>query len=204
MTHATLPLATRPRRTRVRREPSARAAARAVRRSTPRTTARTWRRSGLPGPVIATAGTRPAELVLSVVVVLLLAVPLLVWTQGAPAALLTVAAALAVVAYLAWARRVVVGSDYVAVRQLGRYHVAHVDHVRHLELRAMQGGALCLHTDDGRTMRLRRPELEKPAVSAALRELVDCSSGSVDPRVCAQLGVDVEQHRKLDRYVPAA
>lgn len=204
MTDVALPLASRPRRTRVRREPTARAASRAVRRSTPRTTARTWRRSGLPGPVVATAGTRPVELALSVVVVLLLAVPLVVWTQGAPAASLTIAAALVVVGHLAWARRVVVGADYVAVRSVGRYHVAHTDHVRHLELRAMHGGALCLHTDDGRSMRLRRPEVERPQVTAALRDLVDCSSSSVDPRVCAQLGVEVGEHRLLDRYVPAA
>ncbi len=61
--------------------------------------------------------------------------------------------------YLAWAHRVVVGADFVAVRQLGRYHVASAHHLCHLELRAMRGGALCLHTDDGRRMVLRRVEL---------------------------------------------
>lgn len=202
MTQATLPLATRPRRTPVRRPPSSRAARRTLRRTAPRTTARTWRRSGLPGPAVATAGARPAEVATAVAVVVLLFVPVAVWTQAAPGAFVALAVALAAVALLAWARRVVVGHDFVAVRRLGRYHVASADHVRHLELRAMQGGALCLHTDDGRCLRLRRSELERPGVAAGLRPLAGCSDSTRDRPVCALLDLAAEDGRVVDRYVP--
>ena len=199
MTHAVLPLATRPRRTPVARPPSARAAERRLRRTAPRTTGRTWSRAGLPGPVVAEAGVTTGEAVTSLVVVGLLLVPVLVWTQLAPAALVALAVSLVAAAVLLRARRVVAGADFVAVRRLGRFHVAHADHLRHLELRAMQGGVLCLHTDDGRCMRLRRVELERPALAAALRELADCGSSTRDRRVCALLGLDDD--RVVDRYV---
>ena len=68
----------------------------------------------------------------------------------------------------------------------------------------MQGGALCLHTDDGRCMRLRRPELERPEVASALRELAGCGSSTRDRRVCAALGLDEDEGRVVDRYVPGA
>ena len=199
-----LPLQERPRRVRVQREPSPRAAARAVRRTAPRTTARTWRRSGLPGPAAATAGARPADVAMAVLVVALLFVPVLVWTQWATGAWIALAVSLVVVAGLSWARRIVVGADFVAVRQLGRYHVAHADHVRHLELRAMQNGVLCLHTDDGRCMRLRRVELEREDVAAALRTLAGCGSSTRDRRVCALLGLEDEHDRVVDRDLPRA
>lgn len=202
--HATLLLPTRPRRPPVRRAPSQRAAQRALRGTAARTTARTWRRAGLPGPATATAGARPAEVVCAAVIVALLFVPVVVWTQAAPWAFVSLAVALGVVAYLAWARRVAVGEEFVAVRRLGRYHVASADHVRHLELRAMQGGALCLHTDDGRSMRLRRVELERPGVAAGLRSLAGCSDSTRDRRVCALLELAEEDSRVVDRYSPAA
>ena len=199
-----LPLARRPRRQVVRREPSPRAAARRLRRTAPRTTARTWTRGGLPGPAVGTAYATWAEVLMAAVIVGLLFVPVVVWTQAATGAFVALGVALAVVAYLAWARRVVVGEDFVAVRQLGRYHVATADHVRHLELRAMQGGALCLHTDDGRRMVLRRVELEQDGVAAAMRTLADCGSSTRDRRVCAALGLEDDEQRVLDRYLPTA
>jgi hypothetical protein len=131
-------------------------------------------------------------------------VPVAVWTQAATGAFVALGAVLAAVAYLAWARRVVVGDDFVAVRQLGRYHVATADHVRHLELRAMHGGALCLHTDDGRRMVLRRVELEQDGVAAAMGALADCGRSTRDARVCAALGLEGDDERVLDRYVPTA
>jgi hypothetical protein len=198
-----LPLARRPRREVVRREPTPRAAARRLRRTAPRTTTRTWTRRALPGPATATAYATAAEVVFGLLVVGLLFVPVLVWTQAAPGAFVGLGVAVAAVAYLAWARRVVVGEDFVAVRQLGRYHVASADHVRHLELRAMQRGALCLHTDDGRRMLLRRVELEQDGVAEAMRVLAGCGSSTRDRRVCAALGID-EDERILDRYLPSA
>ena len=199
-----LPLPSRPRRPRVQREPTPRAAARSLRRTAPRTTTRTWRRAGLPGPALASAGARPAEVAFALLVVALLAVPVVVWTQAAPGAFVALALAVLAVAYLAWARRVVVGADFVAVRRFGAYHVASADHLRHLELRAMQGGTLCLHTDDGRCMRLRRSELEVDGVAAGLRELAGCGSSTRDRRVCALLGLAEQEDRLVDRYVPAA
>jgi hypothetical protein len=198
-----LPLARRPRRQVVRREPSPRAAARSLRRTAERTTARTWTKRGLPGAATATAYATAAEVVFGAVVVGLLFVPVFVWTQGAVGAYVALGVALAGLAYLAWARRVVVGEDFVAVRQVGRYHVANADHVRHLELRAMQGGALCLHTDDGRRMLLRRVELEQDGVADAMRVLADCGSSTRDSRVCAALGLEAGGERVLDRYLPS-
>ena len=199
-----LPLARRPRRALVVREPSPRVAARRLRRTAPRTTARTWRKQGLPGPATATAYATLPEVLFGAVVVGLLFVPVVVWTQAATGAFVALGAALLGVAYLAWARRVVVGEDFVAVRQLGRYHVASADHVRHLELRAMQRGALCLHTNDGRSMLLRRVELEQPGISEALRDLADCGSSTRDSRVCAALSLQEDTDRLLDRYLPTA
>lgn len=199
-----LPLARRPRRAVVRREPTPRAAARELRRTAAPTTARTWTRRGLPGAATATATATWPEVVLLVVAVGLLFVPVVLWTQAAAGTFVTLGVSLLVVAYLAWARRVVVGDGFMAVRQLGRYHVATADHVRHLELRAMQGGALCLHTDDGRRMVLRRVELEQDGVAAAMGALAGCGSSTRDRRVCAALGLEDDEERVLDRYLPRA
>ena len=131
--------------------------------------------------------------------------PLAVWTQGAAWVPLTAGIALAFASYLLWARRVVVGERFVAVRQLGRYHVATVDHVRHLELRPSQrGGVLCLHTDDGRCMRLRRAEVAVPAVNAALRTLAGCSQGTRDALCEALLELPHEETRIRHRYLADA
>jgi hypothetical protein len=199
-----LPLPRRPRREVVRRQPTPRAAARQLRRTAQRTTTRTWTRRALPGPATATAYATVGEAVFGLVVVGLLFVPVLLWTQAATGAYVGLGLAVAAIAYLAWARRVVVGEDFVAVRQLGRYHVASADHVKHLELRAMQGGALCLHTDDGRRMVIRRVELEQDGVAEAMRSLADCGSSTRDSRVCAALGLEDGGERLLDRYLPSA
>ncbi len=164
------PLPTRPRRAKVRREPTRAQAARALRRSAPRTTGATWTRGGLPGYPRASAGVPWSESLTSLFIVALLFVPLAVGHAARPWVPVAAGRALVVASYLLWARRVLVGEHYVAVRQVGRYHVATVDHVRHLELRPSQhGGVLCLHTDDGRCMRLRRAEVARPEIDAALR-----------------------------------
>ena len=204
-TAAHAPLATRPRRAKVQRPPSARAAARAVRRTAPPTTGHTWTRSGLPGYPRASAGVPWSESLGSLIALALLVVPVWVWTQGAAWVLLAGGLALAVASYLLWARRVVVGDRFVAVRQLGRYHVATVDHVRHLELRPSQrGGVLCLHTDDGRCMRLRRTEVAVPEVNAALRDLAGCAGGTRDALCEHLLSLPHEETRVRHRYLADA
>ena len=208
MTTTTLPgtvLAQRPRRTVVKREPTQRAAARAVRRTADPTTGRTWVRSGLPGYPKASTGVPLAESLSSLAIVGVGFVPVFVWTQASPGAFVTLGVALVVMTYVLWARRVVVGEHYVAVRQLGRYHVATVDHVKHLEIKPSQhGGVLCLHTDDGRCMRLRRVEVADPAVDAALRELAARHEGTFDSRAKALLGLPHEESRLRHRYLADA
>ena len=198
------PLPSRPRRRVVPRPPSQRAAARALRRTAAPTTVRTWRRAGLPGPVVAGAGVPRSEALWSLAVVAVGFVPVFVWSQGAPGAFVTLGVALAVMAYVLWARRLVVGQCWVAVRQLGRYHVASVDHVRHLELKpSSHGGVLRLHTDDGRCMRVRRVEVSRPEVAAALRAVVEDCGGTRDPFVEELLELPHEESRIRDRYLPA-
>ena len=202
-TIASTPLPTRPRRPKVDRGPSPRAAARAVRRSTQPTTSRSWQRSALP-PVVASAGAPLGEAVLDCTMVALLFVPVLLFTGFSPITFAVAGLAVAATAYVLWARRVVVGESYVAVRQLGRYHVASVDHVRHLELKPTQrGGVLCLHTDDGRCMKVRRSELERPDVSRALTELCERYDGCThDQQVAHLLGLPAEGDRIRHRYLP--
>lgn len=197
-----VPLASRPRRTRLPRVPTQREASRALRRTAPLTTGHTWTQSGLPGYPCARAGVPWSESLTSVLIVVLLFLPLFVWTQGAAWVLITGGVAVLVMSYLLWARRVLVGERYVAVRQLGRYHVASVDHVRHLELRPSQhGGVLCLHTDDGRTMRLRRAEVSRPEINTALRAMVGSHAGTRDARVEHLLELPHEEARIRHRYL---
>ena len=197
--------ARRARRPRVQRPPSSRVASLRLRRSAPMTTGQVWRRSSLPDAPRTSAGVPLSEAAASLFVVALLFVPVAVWTQFAPAVGVAAVAAVAVTAYLLWARRVVVGDSYVAVRQLLRYHVATVDHVRHLELRpSAHGGVLCLHTDDGRCRRLRRAEVARPEVNAALRELAGCCDGTRDPRVEHLLDLPNEPTRIRHRYLADA
>lgn len=208
MTTTTSPgsvLPQRPKRAVVKRPPTQRAAARTLRRTAAPTTGHTWLRSGLPGYPRASTGVPLSESLSSLVIVGLGFVPVVVWTQASPGAFLTLGIALAVMAYVLWARRVVVGEHYVAVRQLGRYHVATVDHVQHLELKPSQhGGVLCLHTDDGRCMRLRRVEVADPAVNAALRSLAARHGGTFDSRAEELLGLPHEESRLRHRYLADA
>jgi hypothetical protein len=158
----------------------------------------------LAAPVVASAGAPPGEAVLDCTMVALLFVPVLLFTGFSPVTFAVAGLAVAATAYVLWARRVVVGESYVAVRQLGRYHVASVDHVRHLELKPTQrGGVLCLHTDDGRCMKVRRSELERPDVSRALTELCERYDGCThDQQVAHLLGLPAEGDRIRHRYLP--
>jgi hypothetical protein len=199
-----LPLERRPRRAKVTRPPSQRAASRALRRTATPTTGRTWLQSRLPEPVRAKAGVPVSESVSSCTAAALLFVPLGLFVGAGPA-LVAGAVVVGLLAYVLWARRVVVGDTYVAVRQLGRYHVASVDHVKHLQLKPTQrGGVLCVHTDDGRCMRLRRVELTDPQVNAALRALWTRAGGTHDEQVAALLGLPHEERRIRHRYLADA
>jgi hypothetical protein len=194
----------RPPRPRVQRAPSQRAAARALRRTATPTTGRTWRRAGLPQPERASAGVPLSESIASCTALALLFVPLGLWA-GPAVAVVSGAVAVSVLSYLLWVRRVVVGDTYVGVRQLGRFHVATVDHVRHLELKPSErGGVLCVHTDDGRCMRLRRAEVADPEVGAALSALWAAGRGTHDPRVAELLALPDEQARIRHRYLADA
>ena len=200
---ATLP--TRPRRPKVDRPPSQRAAARALRRSAPPTTGRTWRRSRLPQPELAAAGVPFAEGAVSCALVGLLFVPVLLFAGFAPAAWVAAAVAVLAAGYVVSIRRVVVGPSYVAVRQLGRFHVATVTHVRHLELKpSSRGGVLCVHTDDGRCMRLRQAETRDPRLAAALRALSLRSDGTRDAQVERLLHLPRDERRLRHRYLADA
>jgi hypothetical protein len=137
---------------------------------------RSWTRAGLPGPVVASAGVPVAESVTSVTALVIAFVPLWVWTERAAWGFAAAALAAAGLSYVLWARRVAVGENYLAVRQLGRYHVSRADAFRDVRLSPTQhGGTLRVSTDDGRCMRLRRAEYTDRGVNEALRSL--CASG---------------------------
>ena len=205
MSVSPLVLAERPRRARVVRPPSQRAAARRLRRTAPHTTAATWTRAGLPGRARASAGVPLGEALVSLLVVALLWVPAYVASGRAAWSLLGAGASLLVAAYLLRARRVLIGDGWVAVRQVGRFHVATVDHVKHLELRPSQkGGVLCVHTDDGRCMRLRRAEVARPEVNEALRAMAGSGTGTRDPRVEELLSLTHDESRTRHRYLADA
>lgn len=130
---------------------------------------------------------------------------MLVVSGWAPWAWITGGISLVVGAALLRVRRVLLGEDWVAVRQIGRFHIATVDHVKHLELRPSEhGGVLCLHTDDGRCMRLRRVEVIKPEVNAALRELAGRGNGTHDSRVEELLMLTHDDSRIRHRYLADA
>jgi hypothetical protein len=131
--------------------------------------------------VLAQAGVPRIETSAYLLLVVAALLPWLLISRGHSAAVLTLVLSLASAGFFLWSRRVVVGHDFVAVRSLLRYRVATASHVRHLELRPTQrGGQLCLHTDDGHCVRLRRAEIDAPAVHEALRALTGCSDSTRD------------------------
>lgn len=209
MTSPTAPLAQRPRRSKVQRPPThnaaQRAASRALRKSTPSSGTVSWTQAGLPNPPVAKAGVPFAESAMSLAIVVLLFVPVAVVSGFALGAFLAAGVAVLVTSYLLWARRVVVGERYVAVRQVGRYHIADLDHVRHLQLApSRKGGVLRLHTDDGRMMRLRRVEVTRPEINAALRAWSGIGQGTHDRHVAELLDLPHDEHRLRHRYLADA
>lgn len=127
-------------------------------------------RSRLPGPVRATAGLPKAEFAVFLVVVPLLSIPVLLATMGAAWAAGVGLALTAVVGWLCTARRVVIGTGWVADRRLWHYRITHGAQLRWVDLvDNAHGGILRLTPHTGRAHRLRRPEFERPEALAALR-----------------------------------
>jgi hypothetical protein len=139
----------------------------------PRTWAPVWRRAKLPSPPRAVTGLTRAEIVVFVLLVPLIFAPVFLATRSNPIPIAICAVLTAGMSYLVWARRVVVGNDYLAIRQLGRYHVATIGHVTHWRVRPSQrGGVVVVMTDDERQMRIRHAEVTNPDVNAALHALL--------------------------------
>jgi hypothetical protein len=139
----------------------------------PRTWAPVWRRAKLPSPPCAATGLTRSEIVVFVLLVPLIFAPVFLATRTNPIPIAICAVLTAGMTYLVWARRVLVGEDYLAIRQLGRYHVATIGHVTHWRVRPSQrGGVVVVLTDDGRQMRVRHAEVTNPDVNSALHALL--------------------------------
>jgi hypothetical protein len=139
----------------------------------PRTWAPVWRRAKLPSPPRASTGLTRSEIVVFVLLVPLVFAPVFLATRTNPIPIAICAVLTAAMIYLVWARRVLVGEDYLAIRQLGRYHVATIGHVTNWRVRPSQrGGVVVVLTDDERQMRVRHAEVANPAVNAALNALL--------------------------------
>lgn len=151
-------------------------------------------RRALPGEVRASVGLPAAETAVFVAVVPLLALPVLLATMAATWA---VAAALVLTAAVAWlclARRVVVGGDWVADRRVWRYRVLPVAQLRLVELTEnAHGGLLLLRPQSGRPFRLRRPELTRGDLRAAVSSLLADGTARLADGVPAILGLHVAE-----------
>ena len=116
-------------------------------------------RDGLPGPVLISSGLPVAETVVFTGVVPLLSIPLLVATMGALWVVLVAAAATGLVAWGCLARRVVIGSGWIADRRLWGDRVTHGAELRSTDfVHNGHGGVLRLHPAQGRAYRLREAE----------------------------------------------
>lgn len=189
-----LPLRTRPRRELVQRAPSTRMMERTLRKESEQSTQSTWKRSELPGEVRAEAGASHSESAVYVGVTLLLLAPLLLWAGLSPLTLGLALVPVAAVTYLLLARRVVVGEGYVAVRRWGKFQVAETANIRHIELCQGQHEGLCIHLEDGRSVKIRRAELEADGMAEGIKQIAEKSSGSIDTRACEELQVHSGVH----------
>ena len=85
--------------------------------------------------------------------------------------------AVAAMAYVLWDRRVIVGADFIAVRQLGRYHFATFDADRPLRLHpSRHGEVVVVDTDAGRYLRSGKPR------SPIRRSTTRCTASSTRAR----------------------
>lgn len=132
------------------------------------------RRRDLPSLRVAEAGVPWSEAIVSVALVWVGFAPVFLAAGPTPVGLLTASLTSSALAALLWARRVLVGADFLAVRQTFRYLLAPVGHIRGWRLQpSAHGGVLHVATTSGRQLRIRRVELDNPAVNAALHALVD-------------------------------
>lgn len=137
-------------------------------------------RSCLPGPVRASAGLPKAEFAVFLVLVPLLSLPVLLATMGGALAVWVTLALTTLVAWLCAARRVVIGTGWVADRRLWHYRVTLGTHLRSVDLLdTAHGGVLRLTPHHGRAHRLRRAEFTRPEALAALRTVVASGTSSV-------------------------
>jgi hypothetical protein len=167
----------------------------------PRTWAPVWRRSKLPSPPLAATGLTRSEIVVFVLLVPLIFAPVFLATGTNPIPIAICAVLTAGMIYLVWARRVLVGEDYLAIRQLGRYHVASIGHVRSWRVRPSQrGGVVVVLTDDERHMRVRHAEVTNPDVNAALMALAMRSDTPPTAAIQSLLNVD-DTLRSRNRFI---
>jgi hypothetical protein len=135
--------------------------------------------------------------VVFILLVPLVFAPVFLWTRTNPIPIALCAVLTAGMAYLVWARRVVVGDDYLAMRQLGRYHVATIGHVTHWRVRPSQrGGVVVVLTDDEREMRVRHAEVTNPDVNAALHALLARSDSPPMAAIQHLLNVEDSLHTR--------
>lgn len=167
----------------------------------PHTWAPVWRRSRLPSPPVASTGLTRSEIVVFVLLVPLVFAPVFLATGTNPIPIAICAVLTAAMVYLVWARRVLVGEDYLAIRQLGRYHVATIGHVRGWRVRPSQrGGVVVVQTDDERQMRVRHTEVTNPDVNAALQALLTRSDTPPTAAIRGLLNLD-DTLRSRNRFI---
>ena len=161
-----------------------------------------WRSRDLPATAQARVGVPFSEGLSSVLVGAVAFIPVALfagyalWTWVL-AAVLTLGLSYALVS-----RRVVAGSDFVAVRKFGPYRLARAESIAAGALAPSgRGGVLTLLTGDGRRMRLRRVEFTEPRVNAALRQLLLASNRQYDEQVKVQLDLPWRAEFGHHRYL---
>ena len=151
-------------------------------------------------PPLATARLPRSEAIVSLGLVAVVALVVMGLAGWAWWAVLGGVLAVAAMAYVLWDRRVIVGADFIAVRQLGRYHFATFDADRPLRLHpSRHGEVVVVDTDDGRHLRIREAEVADPAVNDTLHGILDKGEAVADERVETLIAVQRGQpgHRFL-------
>lgn len=160
-----------------------------------------WHHEQLPHPHLASAGMPRSEGLLSLLVVAVALVPLLVLTRWSWGAFVAAGIVLAALGFVLWSRRVIVGGSYIAVRQLGRYHVATLEPGSAPRLHpSRRGGVLVVDTDDGHHLRMRAAEAAEPEMNQVLHHIVEQRRGVASEKIEGLLDVAPDarpQHRLL-------
>ncbi len=135
-------------------------------------------RVGLPGPVHVSSGLTAAERLVFAAVVPLLSIPLLLATMGATWVVIGAAAATAFVAWVSLARRVVIGSGWIADRRLWGYRVTYgADLATTDVVQNGHGGIVRLRPVHGRAYRLREVAFGSVQARLALASAVTAPAG---------------------------